>query len=54
MALEEPAEGEKTVKVNGLDILLDQFARGFTDETVIDYIDEASGRGFIIKGANAC
>jgi Fe-S cluster assembly iron-binding protein IscA len=54
MALDEPAEKEKPVKVNGLDVLIDDFARGFTDETIIDYVDEPSGRGFIIKGASAC
>jgi Fe-S cluster assembly iron-binding protein IscA len=54
MALDEPTENEKPVQVNGLDILMADFARSLTDETVIDYVDDSSGSGFLVKGASAC
>jgi hypothetical protein len=54
MALDEPTENEKPVQVNSIDILIDDYARALTDSTVIDYIDDPSGRGFVVKGALAC
>ena len=54
MALDEPKENEKPVQVNGIDVLIEDIVRSLTDETIIDYVDEPSGRGFLIKGASAC
>ena len=54
MALDEPMENEKPVQVNGIDILIEDIVKSLTEETVIDYVDEPSGRGFLIKGASAC
>ena len=54
MALDEPTENEKPVQVNGIDILIEDIVKSLTEETVIDYVDEPSGRGFLIKGGSAC
>ena len=54
MALDEPTENEKPGQINGIDILIEDIVRSMTDETIIDYVDEPSGRGFLIKGASAC
>jgi Fe-S cluster assembly iron-binding protein IscA len=56
MALDEPKENEKPVQVNGIDVLMEDFAQALMDSTIIDYVDEPSGRGFVVKGdgASAC
>jgi Fe-S cluster assembly iron-binding protein IscA len=54
MALDEPADSEKPVKVNGVGVLIDGSTMALTDQTIIDYVDEPSGRGFLVKGASAC
>jgi hypothetical protein len=54
MALDEPMENEKPVQINGVDVLIAGFARSVTDDTVVDYVDGPSGKGFLIKGANSC
>ena len=54
MALDEPTENEKPVQVNGVDVLIDGPARSLTNETLIDYVDEPAGSGFLVKGASAC
>ncbi|HTY82388.1 MAG TPA: hypothetical protein VMB24_06360 [Dehalococcoidales bacterium] len=54
MALDEPTKDEKPVNINGVDVLIAEFVQSMTDETVIDYVDEPSGRGFLIRGASAC
>ena len=54
MALDEPADNEKPVQINGVDVLIADFVQSFTDDTVIDYVDDSSGRGFLVKGASSC
>jgi Fe-S cluster assembly iron-binding protein IscA len=54
MALDEPTENEKPVQVNGIEVLMADFARSLTDETVIDYVDEPSGSGFLVKDDSSC
>ena len=51
MALDEPEEDEQPVHVNGIDILIADFARPFVDGTTIDYGNQPQGEGFIISGA---
>jgi Fe-S cluster assembly iron-binding protein IscA len=53
MALDELKENEKPFQVNGIDVLMEDFAQALTDNTVIDYVDEPSGKGFVVKGAGA-
>jgi Fe-S cluster assembly iron-binding protein IscA len=50
MALDELKENEKPVEVNGIGVLIEDFARPFADGTTIDYIIRPDGEGFIING----
>jgi Fe-S cluster assembly iron-binding protein IscA len=54
MALDEPADNEKPVQVNGIDVLIEDFTRPLVDGTVIDYVEQPSGSGFLVKGAGSC
>ncbi len=54
MALDEPAENEKTVNVNGVDVLIDDYVKPFVDGVTLDYVKESEGEGFIMRGASAC
>jgi Fe-S cluster assembly iron-binding protein IscA len=54
MALDEPEENEKPVQVNGIDVLVADFARPFVDSVTVDYIYEPHGEGFVIRGAGSC
>jgi Fe-S cluster assembly iron-binding protein IscA len=55
MALDEPEENEQPIRVNGVDVLIADFARPFVDGTTIDYIKQPQAEGFIINGAGeAC
>ena len=51
MALDEPEDNEQPVNLNGIDVLITDFARPFVDGTTIDYIRQPQGEGFIITGA---
>jgi Fe-S cluster assembly iron-binding protein IscA len=54
MALDEPQENEQPVKVNEIDVLLAEHARPFAEGTVVDYVKQPYGEGFIIDGAGRC
>ena len=51
MALDEPEDNEQSVSVNGIDVLIADFAQPFVDGTTIDYVRQPQGEGFIITGA---
>ena len=51
MALDEPEDNEQPVNVNGIDVLIADFAKPLMDGTAIDYISQPQGEGFIITGA---
>jgi Fe-S cluster assembly iron-binding protein IscA len=51
MALDEPEENEQPVEVNGIGVLVADFARPFVDGTVVDYVKQPYGEGFVITGA---
>ena len=51
MALDEPEDQEQPVNVNGIDVLIADFARPFVDGKTIDYVKQPQGEGFIISGA---
>jgi Fe-S cluster assembly iron-binding protein IscA len=53
MALDEPEENEQPVQVNGIDVLIADFARPLIESTTVDYIKESQGEGFVITGANS-
>ena len=53
MALDEPKENEQAVQVNGIGVLLEDMVKPFTEGTIIDYVKEPSGEGFVIGGAGS-
>ena len=52
MVLDEPDKNEQPLSINGIDVLIDEYERSFTDGTVIDYVKQANGEGFVIN--NSC
>ena len=54
MALDEPEENEKTVEINGLNVLIDDYVRPFTDGTKLDYVKRPGGEGFIMDSGSSC
>jgi Fe-S cluster assembly iron-binding protein IscA len=54
MALEEPKENEKTVIVNGIDLLIWDEIKPYTDKSTIDYIDDPEKSGFTIRLEGKC
>ena len=57
MALDEPQVDEKTVPVNGLDVLISDDVRPWADSNRIDYVRTPDGEGFIIEpqsGGQCC
>ena len=55
MALDEPEKDEQSVSINGIDVLLADYAKPFIDGTTVDYVKEARGEGFVIAGqGDAC
>ena len=55
MVLDEPDKNEQPLTINGIDVLVGDYERNFIDGTVIDYVKEARGEGFIINNAgSAC
>ncbi len=56
MALDELKENEETTQVNGLDVLISDEAKPYSDGNMIDYIQSTDGEGFIIgkPGQTGC
>jgi len=57
MALDEPKKDEKTIAINGLEVLIDAQTFPFIEGSVIDYIDETFRQGFTITppdGSGTC
>ena len=54
MALDEPKENEESVQVNGIDVLIADSVKPLVDGTVVDYINDPTGKGFVVKGASSC
>ena len=53
MVLDEPDKNEKPVTINGIDILIDDYEKSFIEGTVVDYVTEARGEGFVINSASS-
>ena len=51
LALDEPNENEETTQVNGIDVLIADAVKAFTDGNTIDYVNLPDGEGFIIASA---
>jgi Fe-S cluster assembly iron-binding protein IscA len=54
MALDEPQENEQPVTVNGIEVLMADFARPYAEGVVVDYVTNPYSEGFIIDGAGRC
>jgi Fe-S cluster assembly iron-binding protein IscA len=53
MVLDEPRGEEKSIPVNGLDILIDEDIKDFADRATIDYLKTPYGEGFSVDMAGA-
>jgi Fe-S cluster assembly iron-binding protein IscA len=51
MTLDEPQENEQPVDVNGIGVLVADTAKPYVDATVVDYVKETHGEGFVLTGA---
>lgn len=51
LALDEPNENEETTQVNGIDVLIADAVKAFTDGNTIDYVNLPEGEGFTITSA---
>ena len=51
LALDEPNENEETTQVNGIDVLIADAVKAFTDGNTIDYVNLPDGEGFTITPA---
>ena len=49
LALDELKENEKTTQVNGIDVLISDEVKLYSDGNMIDYIQSAEGGGFVIN-----
>jgi Fe-S cluster assembly iron-binding protein IscA len=50
MALDEPDDDETPVTVNGIGVLVSEPVQPYVKGTIIDYIVEPQGEGFVLKG----
>ena len=48
LALDELKENEETTQVNGIDLLMSDEVKPFSDGNKIDYRQSANGEGFVI------
>jgi len=51
LALDEPNENEDITQVNGIDVLIADTVKAFTDGNTIDYVDFPDGGVFTITSA---
>jgi len=54
MALDEPKEDEESVLVNGIDVLIADFIKPLVEGTIVDYVDQPAGTGFVVRGVSSC
>ena len=56
LALDELKENEETTQVNGIDILISDEVKPYSDVSTINYIQSTEGEGFIIDqpGQTGC
>ncbi len=50
MALDEPDDDETPVTVNGIGVLVSEPVQPYVYGTVIDYVKESHGEGFVLHG----
>ena len=57
MALDEPKENEKSTKVGSIELFMEESIEPFTEDQMIDYVDNWSGKGFVVApeyGSSCC
>ena len=56
LALDELKDNEETTQVNGIDLLISDEAKPYSDGNTIDYIQSTDGQGFVIgkPGQTGC
>ena len=56
LTLDELKENEETTQVNGIDVLISDEVKSYSDENTIDYIQSTDGEGFVIDkpGQTGC
>lgn len=57
MALDEPKENEKGTKVGDIELFMEESIEPFTENQMIDYVDNGSGKGFVVApeyGSSCC
>lgn len=54
LALDEPNENEQPLRINGIDVLIEESARLWVDEATVDYVKDDYSEGFVIKGSSSC
>ena len=52
MALDEPDVDETPFAINGIEVLVSEPVQPYVTGTVIDYVKEPHGEGFVLKGRN--
>ena len=53
MALDEPDADEVAQDVNGIGVLVSDRVKDLVDNTVIDYVIESEGEGFVMVGQDS-
>jgi Fe-S cluster assembly iron-binding protein IscA len=54
LVLDEPNENEILTQVNGLDVLISDDIKGYTNGSLVDYESSPYGEGFTIGTSYAC
>jgi len=49
LALDEPQADEKSIQVDGLDLLITDEIKRYADMSTVDYISNEYGEGFTVK-----
>lgn len=51
MALDEPLKHEKTELINGVDVIIADGVKPYTEGYLLDFVDDERGQGFILGPA---
>jgi Fe-S cluster assembly iron-binding protein IscA len=56
MALDEPEKDEQTIEINGIDVLIADVVKPFTEGNTLDYVKYPDGEGFVLapEGGYSC
>jgi Fe-S cluster assembly iron-binding protein IscA len=52
LALDEPEEDERSIEINGINVLVSEGLENLVDGTKIDYVVQPEGEGFVMTGRN--